>query len=107
MSKITSKYQVSIPKALAESYRLKPGDEIEFEGAGPVIRIVPPQARRPPLEAAERLRLFDQATARQIEREERLDLPYASFDTKRRDRGWSREDLYDRHRQERSDESDA
>lgn len=102
MSKITSKYQVSIPKALAESYRLQPGDEIEFEGAGPVIRIVPPQARKPPLDTADRLRLFDQATDRQIDREQRLDLPYASFDAKKRDRGWKRDDLYDRH--DRNDE---
>ena len=96
MTRITSKYQVSIPKALAERYRLQPGDEIEFEGAGPVIRIVPPQARQPELDTAERLRLFDQATARQIEREERRDLPYASLGAGPSGRGWTRDDLYDR-----------
>ncbi|MEO1084525.1 MAG: AbrB/MazE/SpoVT family DNA-binding domain-containing protein [Acidobacteriota bacterium] len=96
MSKVTSKYQVSIPKALAERYRLKPGDEIDFEEAGPVIRIVPPQARRPPLDLAERLRLFDEATARQDAREDRDNIPYAIFDPARRERGWTRADLYDR-----------
>ncbi|MEM8998468.1 MAG: AbrB/MazE/SpoVT family DNA-binding domain-containing protein [Acidobacteriota bacterium] len=97
MSRVTSKYQVSIPKALAERYRLEPGDDVAFEEAGPVIRIVPPQARRPPLDVAERLRLFDEATARQGAREERDNIPYALFDPARRERGWTRDDLYDRH----------
>lgn len=96
MSKVTSKYQVSIPKHLAEAYRLQPGDEIDFEEAGPVIRIVPPQARRPALSTAERLRLFDAATTRQADREDRDNIPYPIFSHARRERGWSREDLYGR-----------
>ena len=30
MAKVTSKLQVTIPKAIAEQYGIKPGDEIEF-----------------------------------------------------------------------------
>ncbi len=42
MSKITSKLQVTIPKAIADQYGIKPGDEIEFQPAGDVIRVIPP-----------------------------------------------------------------
>jgi AbrB family looped-hinge helix DNA binding protein len=31
MSKVTSKLQITIPKALAERYGIHPGDEIDFE----------------------------------------------------------------------------
>lgn len=30
MSKITSKYQVTVPKKIAEAYGIRPGDEIEW-----------------------------------------------------------------------------
>ena len=41
MAKITSKLQVTLPKTLAEQYHLRSGDEIQFEAAGDVIRVVP------------------------------------------------------------------
>lgn len=91
MSKVTSKLQVTLPKALAERYGIHPGDEIEFEPAGDVIRVLPPGRRAPRLDAAERLRLFDQATERQRARERRTPAPEGSGD-----RGWAREDLYER-----------
>jgi len=93
MSKVTSKLQVTIPKTIADQYGIKPGDEIEFQPAGEVIRVVPPGGRRiPRLSVEERLRLFDEATARQREREARMQLP-AEPPT---ERGWKREDLYER-----------
>ena len=61
MSKVTSKHQVSIPKALAAQ-----------------------------VSVAERLRLFDAATARQAARQRRRRLPRSG------NRGWTREDLYRR-----------
>lgn len=94
MSKITSKLQVTIPKALAERYGIRPGDEVEFQAAGAFIRLVPSRARRPPLDQAERLRLFDEATARQAEREARMNLPYPAPESQ--ERGWAREELYER-----------
>ena len=93
MSKITSKLQVTIPKAIAEAYGLQPGDEIEFQAAGELIRVIPPAARRSPrLSVGERLRLFDEATERQRRREARMELP-AELP---RERGWTREELYER-----------
>jgi len=40
MAKVTSKLQVTVPKALAERYAIRPGDEIAWEAAGDVIRVV-------------------------------------------------------------------
>ena len=87
---MTTKLQVTLPKALAERYRVRPGDEIDWEAAGDVIRVVPHGKQRP-TDRALRLRLFDAATARQRRRKRRL-APGS------RGRGWSREELYDRGR---------
>lgn len=95
MAKVTSKLQVTLPKALADQYGLEPGDEIEFEPAGPVIRLIPPRTRRPKLDVVERMRLFDESTERQRQREARLDPPYPPHEDLV-DRGWTREDLYGR-----------
>jgi AbrB family looped-hinge helix DNA binding protein len=91
MSKVTSKLQVTIPKALADRYGIRPGDEIEWQAAGAFIRVIPPGGGRPRLDSAERLRIFDAATARQRAREAELP-PLASAD----ERGWTREELYKR-----------
>ncbi len=91
MAKVTSKLQVTVPKALAERYRIAPGDEIEWEAAGDAIRVVP-RGARPGRNLASRLRLFDQTTARQRERDRRVKPARAA------DRGWTREDLYRRGR---------
>ena len=93
MAKITSKLQLTLPKSLAEQYGLKPGDEIDLEAAGPVIRLIPPRSRRPKLDAAERLRLFDESVVRQQERETNLSYPPEESLI---ERGWQREDLYRR-----------
>jgi bifunctional DNA-binding transcriptional regulator/antitoxin component of YhaV-PrlF toxin-antitoxin module len=89
--KVTSKLQVTVPKALAERYGIDPGDEIAWEAAGDVIRVVPPR-RRPVRDLAARLGLFDQATTRQKGREKATRRPRA------KSRGWTREELYDRGR---------
>ncbi len=93
MTKVTSKLQVTIPKALAREYGIEPGDEIEFRPAGPEIRVIPPRAERKRPSVAERLRLFDQATARLDERAKEL----AAYEPGG-DRGWTREELYRRGR---------
>lgn len=93
MAKVTSKLQITLPKRIATQHGIAPGDEIEFESAGDVIRIVP--ARRKPrsrLSVEERLRLFDEATVRQDRRAETL--RRTAQPPKKRD--WRREDLYDR-----------
>ena len=88
---MTSKLQVTIPKAIAERYGIKPGVEIEWLPAGDAIRVVPPGNGRGKLDLARRLELFDRATERNKARAAaRPDtgIPPA-------DRGWRREDLYD------------
>jgi len=89
MSKITSKLQVTIPKALAERYGLGPGDEIEWIPAGDAIRVEPARHRNP-LSTQERLRLFDGATKRLRRTKWTGDTP--------KDRGWTRAELYGRGR---------
>lgn len=92
MAKVTSKLQITIPKRIAEQYGIAPGDEIEFAPAAESVRLVPLKSRvSPRLSREERLRLFDAATARQREREQRMSLP-----EKAASRGWKREDLYTR-----------
>jgi AbrB family looped-hinge helix DNA binding protein len=91
MAKITSKFQVTVPKTIADRYNLRPGDEIEWTPAGDVIRVVPTRTKTPSDDPAARLLLFDQATERHRRRPGARKLPS-------RDRGWTREDLYSRGR---------
>ncbi len=93
MSKITSKFQVTLPKRLAEEYGLEPGDHIEFVAAGDIIHVLPPtHVATTELSVEERLRAFDAATARQRQREQAMALPEASPEA----RDWTRDSLYDR-----------
>lgn len=92
MAKVTSKLQVTVPKALANHYGIRPGDEIEWLAAGETIRVVPPGGKIRTIGPAERLRRFDLATARQRKRNKG---PHAAS---AQNRGWSREDLYRRGR---------
>ena len=94
MAKVTSKLQVTVPKALAERYGIRPGDDIRFEEAGENIRVVPAKANLPAegLDIEARLRLFDAATTRQRERQAGRPICRAST------RGWIREELYERGR---------
>ena len=85
MSKVTSKYQVSIPKALADRLGVRPGDDVEWEVAGDEFRVRPARAEKP-LSVEERLKMFDETTKR-----------VAAYQKRRRLKGsrdWTREDLY-------------
>ena len=92
MSKVTSKLQVTIPKAVANRFGIQPGDELEWVEAGDAIRVE--LAGRPNVSKTsveERLKWFDQATVRQQDREaNRLEI------VTNQDRGWTREELYER-----------
>ena len=90
MSKVTSKFQVSIPKSLAERIGIRVGDELSWEDAAGTLRARVATAAKPRMTLRERLRLFDAATARQVERERKRRLPRG------KSRGWTREDLYTR-----------
>ena len=95
MAKVTSKLQVTLPKALAERYGIRPGDEIEWLAAGETIRVVPPGRSTPSVDREARLKLFDHATERQHERERRRP---RSRRARPERRGWTREELYRRGR---------
>ena len=74
MAKVTSKYQVTVPRTIAQQYKIRPGDEISWVAAGDVIRVIPPGNKRVGDDLESRLRLFDQA------------------------RSWARQDLHERGR---------
>ena len=91
MAKVTSKYQVTLPKAIADEFNIRPGDDIDWVAAGEVIRVIPPGKQVVTEGLESRLRLFDQAT-------ERLRRPAGRRNKRPHDRGWRREDLYTRGR---------
>lgn len=92
---MTSKLQITVPKALADKLGIRPGDDVDWVPSGDSVRLVPAGRRKPLLDLEERLRPYDRATERQREREkgpgERA-TPRGS----KRGRGWTREELYDR-----------
>ena len=93
MSRVTGKRQVTIPKTIADRYGIEPGDEIDWLPAGDGIRVVVPGEVRRDLGVEERLDLFDRATERQRARQAGRPMkPRAA------ERGWRREDLYERGR---------
>lgn len=90
MSKVTGKFQVTLPKWLVTSLGIKVGDNVEFCADGD--RIALRRAQRKPLARAQKLRDFDRATERQQSRQRAQELEPAS------NRGWNREELYRRDR---------
>lgn len=100
MSKVTSKLQVTIPKSIAKAHGIEPGTEIVFESAGDSIRVHRVQEEAVECGSGEegtnfRLRLFDEATKRQRAREVARQAR-SGIATNAADRGWTREQLYDR-----------
>jgi bifunctional DNA-binding transcriptional regulator/antitoxin component of YhaV-PrlF toxin-antitoxin module len=105
MSKITSKLQLTVPKAIADQYQIRPGDNVEWVAAGDTIRVIHSKATRQTQEGPtveERLALFDKATERQREREanpDRGEIPAErAIEPHKIERGWAREDLHTRGR---------
>lgn len=99
MAKVTSKRQVTVPKALADQYGIEPGVELDWQAAGDVIRVIPPGRQTPQLSTETRLELFRAATERQRQRE--LDSPIRPGEGA--DRGWARDELYDRDHSPQAD----
>ena len=92
MTRVTGKFQITLPKRLVDAFGIRVGDEVELVPAGEAISIVPAHAQRSSLSPQERLRLFDEATRRTKHSAKSKKLPTA------KDRGWTREDLYIRGR---------
>lgn len=101
MSKVTSKLQVTLPKAIATRYGVAPGSDLVFEPAGESIRVL--VAREAGLAHAslsikDKEALFAAATARQAVRNRRNRAAVSAAKRKKpgpaAGRGWSREDPY-------------
>jgi len=92
---VTDKLQVTLPQEIADRCGIRPGDEVEWEFAGGVVILRPPANRRPRLSTEERLRLFDEGTRRQREREAEMKAMLGNIEMPK-DRGWTREDAYRR-----------
>lgn len=92
MAKVTSKYQVTVPREIARKYQIHPGDDIDWVAAGEAIRMIPQRGQAQPASRESQLRWFDQAT----ERHSKRSAVHAA--QRPRDRGWTREDLYLRGR---------
>src|ERR1019366_7954931 len=92
MAKVTSKYQVTVPRKIADQYHIRPGDDIDWTPAGEAIRVIPSGKMATVQSVESRLHWFDQATARHKKRRS------ARTGQAPRERGWRREDLYGRGR---------
>jgi len=99
MSKVTSKLQVSVPKAIAEKYGIRPGDELDWIPTPEGIRVVPACAKElsgHALTLEEKLALFDQDTASLDATQASALKNAAESENGPKDRGWTREELYTR-----------
>ena len=92
MTRVTGKFQITLPKRLVDAYGIRVGDEVEIVAAGESLAIRPAKARTMALSPEERLRHFDDATRRQEVRQRDVRQGGA------KDRGWTREELYPRGR---------
>jgi bifunctional DNA-binding transcriptional regulator/antitoxin component of YhaV-PrlF toxin-antitoxin module len=101
MSKVTSKMQLTVPKAIATQYGIRVGDELEWIPAGEAIRVRPAHRKAgnaQDLTLEERLELFDRGTARLNKIQARQLRKTARSRTRGTGRGWTREELYARGR---------
>ena len=99
MSKVTSKRQLTLPKAIADQYNIRPGDELEWIPAGDAIRVaraLPGPGKQHGLTLEERIALFRQSTARLDKILAARPRKAARSRTRPKDRGWTREELYTR-----------
>ncbi len=93
MSKVTSKLQVTIPKAIATRLGIRPGDEIQWHEQGDGLRIeLIRKSKLAKGSADDCLKWFEQATQRQEAREATAGTRIAGGS----DRGWTGEGLYER-----------
>lgn len=97
MPKVTSKLQLTVPKAIADEYGIRPGDELNWIPAGESIRVELSRGRSNAghqLTVEERLALFDSGMQR-VDNLQAKELKKNRGKSGHQDRGWTREDLYD------------
>jgi AbrB family looped-hinge helix DNA binding protein len=88
MSKITGKFQITLPKRLVDQYGIKIGDEVELTASGDAISLIAKRRTGASASSQQQVHHFDLATQRQRTRERARPLAPAKR------RGWKREDLY-------------
>jgi AbrB family looped-hinge helix DNA binding protein len=101
MPKVTSKLQLTVPKAIADQYGIRPGDELEWIPAGESIRVELVRRRTKSgleLTVEERLALFDESTKRLDKLQAKELKENKGRRITRENRGWTREDLYEEDR---------
>jgi AbrB family looped-hinge helix DNA binding protein len=96
MAKVTSKLQVTIPKAVADRLGLKPGDDIDWRVEGDGARVEPARTAHG-VSVEERLRIFDESTKRQEARDAEWRRTHSGAKPPKH-RGWTRAELYTRGR---------
>ena len=101
MPKVTSKLQLTVPKKIADEYGIRPGDELEWIPAGESIRVELVRSdvkRASQLTKEEKLAMFDATTKRldELQAEQLKENAAKGTRITRENRGWTREDLYDR-----------
>lgn len=94
MSKVSTKYQITLPRGLARAHQIVPGEEVIFEEAGSALYLRREQKDTGAIKDAgmERLKRFDLASARQEARNQ----TWSPTTSSASDRGWTREELYRR-----------
>ena len=96
---MTSKLQLTVPKAIADQYGIRPGDELEWIPAGESIRVklVSKVKSGHKLTTKQRLDLFDANTKwlDELQAEELKEATAKGTRVTRENRGWTREELYD------------
>lgn len=93
MTKVTSRWRVTIPREIADHCGIEPGDEVRWVQVGDAVLLVFPGRQAQTRRVDKRLEIFDRATERQLQRQQgraAAEVPP--------DRGWRRDDLYDRGR---------
>lgn len=94
---MTSKLQLTVPKAIADKYGIRPGDELEWSPAGDGIRVRLRKGQKTEATAAERLAFFDENTRwlNELQSEALRRSKKKGMRITRENRGWTREELYE------------
>lgn len=98
---MTSKLQLTVPKAIADQYGIRPGDELNWIPAGDSIRVELVRRKAKgghELTTEEKLALFDAGTKRLNELQAKELKKNQGNRVTRETRGWTREELYNDER---------
>ena len=103
MSKVTSKLQLTVPKAIADQYGIRPGDELEWIPAGESIRVELVRRKAKAgheLTTEERVALFDANTKwlDELQADQLREARARGTSLTLENRGWTREELYEDER---------